>query len=335
MNQATNLKSIWFVYDGECPLCQTAATALRIKQDYGTLHLVNARTPEGNKLIQEINARGYDLDEGMVIYDGEHFYHGKDALRFMAKYAANTGLFNLINKSLFWSNHLATTTYPWMRGVRNQLLRKNKVSRIDNLNLKKEPIFKSIFGDSWYLLPPVMHKHYANRPYTKDVTLVEGTMDITCAGPIKLFAPLLRLVGSIPPHSESNVAVSVHFESEMDTKAFRFIRFFHFKNHKPYRFQSHMLQIKNNEVIEIMRFGLAWRMQYIWEDDRVKLKHKGYVLKLFDYWLPLPLTLLFGATNAEEIAVDDNIFDMCVQITHPWWGQVYEYKGRFEIKAMP
>lgn len=40
-----------------------------------------------------------------------------------------------------------------------------------------EPIFKSIFGESWDFLSPVMKKHYANRPYTDDVTVVEGTLD--------------------------------------------------------------------------------------------------------------------------------------------------------------
>jgi len=36
-------KKIWFVYDGECPLCKTAALALKIKQEYGQLTLLNAR----------------------------------------------------------------------------------------------------------------------------------------------------------------------------------------------------------------------------------------------------------------------------------------------------
>ena len=34
---------------------------------------------------------------------------------------------------------------------------------------------------------------------------------------------------------------------------------------------------------------------------------------------------------AEEIAVDDNTFHMNTHISHPWWGKVYEYKGRFKI----
>ena len=93
-----------------------------------------------------------------------------------------------------------------------------------------------------------------------------------------------------------------------------------------------MIQTNNNEVVEIMPFRLGWRMSYLWEGGRVKLKHKGYVLCFFGCFIPLPITFLLGEGNAEETAVDDNTFDMFVTITHPWWGVIYEYKGRFKVK---
>ena len=196
----------------------------------------------------------------------------------------------------------------------------------------KGSIFKSIFGNAWDDLPPVMHKHYANRPYTKECNTVDGVLDVMCAGPIKFLAPLFWFMGGIPPLSENAVPVVVSFESDEHTKAFHFNRTFHFKNRKPYSFRSRMIQITGNEVVEVMRFGLGWRMNYVWEDNCVRLKHKGYVLELFGRFIPLPLTLLMGEGNAEEVAVDENTFDMVVQITHPWWGKIYEYKGRFEVR---
>lgn len=195
-----------------------------------------------------------------------------------------------------------------------------------------EPIFKSIFGNTWDELPSVMHKHYANRPYTRDKATVEGVLDVMCAGPIKLFAPLFWLLGGIPPHNEKNVPVTVHFESEPETRAFQFNRLFHFKTRKPYSFHSSMNQVKGNEVIEIMRFGLGWRMNYLWEDGKVILRHKGYVCSLFGHFFPLPLTLLMGKGHAGEIAVNEDTFDMFFHITHPWWGQIYGYKGQFTVK---
>ena len=197
--------------------------------------------------------------------------------------------------------------------------------------LPSEPIFKDIFGTSWQDLPPVMHKHYLNRPYTDDVNTVEGVLDVMCAGPIKVLSPLFWLMGGIPPQNEKNVPVTVRFESNPDTKEFHFNRTFHFKERKPYQFQSKMIQTSGNELIEIMRFGFGWRMNYFWEDNRVKLKHKGYVFKIFSRYIPIPLTFLMGEGNAEETAIDDDNFNMQVNITHPWWGKMYEYKGHFKV----
>ncbi len=198
--------------------------------------------------------------------------------------------------------------------------------------MSNEPIFKSIFGKDWDQLPPVMHKHYANRPYSNDVTIVEGTLDVMCAGPIKILAFLFWLMRGIPPYNEKNVPVTVSFGSDGNSKFFHFNRVFHFKTRKPYCFKSRMIQVKDNEVIEVMSSRLGWRMNYVWEDERIKLKHKGYVLYLLGQFIPLPLTFLIGEGNAEEVAVDENVFAMIVTIRHPWLGKIYEYKGRFEVK---
>ncbi len=52
----------------------------------------------------------------------------------------------------------------------------------------------------------------------------------------------------------------------------------------------------------------------------------GRVFRIFR-----PLLHLLGEGNAEEIAVDNDTFDMHVDISHPWWGKIYEYQGQFRI----
>ncbi len=332
INHSNEHRTLYFIYDGDCPLCKNAALALRIKEDYGKLSLLNAREEKDHPLIQQVNKRQLDLDEGMIIYDEPSFYHGKDALRFMAKYSDSKGFFNRTNKALFWSDSIAKILYPWMRGIRNRLVKHKNISRIDNLNFKNEPIFKNIFGVDWDKLPEVLRKHYLNRPYTNDITVVNGVLDLKCSGPIKMLSPIFWLLRGIPPHTENDVAVTVNFESDKNTRAFYFNRLFHFKNRKPYYFKSKMIQNKGNEVIEIMRFGLGWKMNYLWEDGKVKLKHRGYIIHFLGHYLSVPLTFLIGKGHAEEVAIDDSTFEMFVNITHPWWGKIYEYKGHFTIK---
>ncbi len=197
--------------------------------------------------------------------------------------------------------------------------------------MTSEAIFKSVFGAAWDDLPPVIRKHYLNRPYSNDRVTVTGTLDTYCAGPIKAFRWLFWKMGGIPPHTEKDVEVIVHFDSDPQTRAFHFNRIFKFKTVAYYAFRSRMLQIKGNDVVEFMRFGVGWRMAYCWEDQRVKLKHRGYVLHLAGRIIPVPLTWALGEGYAEEIALDDESFDMFVHIVHPWWGKIYEYKGRFKV----
>lgn len=330
---AVHWEGVWFVYDGDCPVCTYAARALKIRERFGSLHLLNARESKEHPLIAEVNRQSLDLDEGMVIYRDGHFYHGDSALRFMAHHGEPKGLFNYFNKSLFWSASLAKLVYPSMRGTRNLLLRMRKVSRIDNLNKKGQPIFKGIFGEAWEDLPPVMRRHYANRSYSDDRVTVEGYLDVMCRGPIRILSPLFLLFRLIPPYNENNVPVTVDYESAKDTREFHFNRTFHFANNSPYRFRSRMIQVAGNEVVELMHFGIGWRMNYLWQDGKVILQHKGYLLNLFGLFIPLPLTALLGAGHAEETAVGDETFDMFVEIRHPWWGKIYGYSGRFRISG--
>ena len=125
---------VYFVYDGDCPVCQYAAHALRIREAVGRLQLVNAREQEGHPILSEVNARRYDLDEGMVIKFGERFYHGADALGIMALLGSRAGWFNRMNALLFRSKTIARLLYPPMRSGRNLLLRMKGISKIGNLD---------------------------------------------------------------------------------------------------------------------------------------------------------------------------------------------------------
>jgi len=124
---------VYFIYDGECPICNYAAHTFRIKQAVGELHLINAREEKLHPLIQEVNKKGLDLDEGMVLFYQGSFYHGQDALHLMGLLGSNNGWFNRINAFLFQSKPVAELCYPAMRGMRNALLRARGIAKINNL----------------------------------------------------------------------------------------------------------------------------------------------------------------------------------------------------------
>ena len=175
--------------------------------------------------------------------------------------------------------------------------------------------------------------HYANRPYSDDVYTVAGMLDIKCGWIMSLLKPLLMLLRGVPPISEREVPVSVRFESRPDTADFHFNRTFRFKGREPYVFHSRMVHRGGHLVDEVMPFGVVWRSHYSWQKDRVVLAHRGYGLRLFGKTIPVPLGLLMGKGHAEEIATSDTSYRMHVQMTHPLFGVMYDYKGSFQIET--
>ncbi len=313
-------------------MCAYAAQALRIKESYGTLHMLDARNNPYHPLLHRLAAAQIDLDEGMVIYDQNVFHHGPDALTFMALHGSHYGWFNRVNAALFASKTRARMLYPVLRAVRNMLVRIKGVGRLDNLNKAALPVFAPIFGKDWDTLPAVMRKHYANRPYTDDLAVAKGTLTITASRLGRALFPLFRLLGMLVAREGKNVSTTVRFITTHDSNAFHFDRQMTFDDGQGYRFHSLMRPEGGNAVTEVMRCQLGWRMRYVWNGSKVLLLHRGYALNLFGWLVPLPLTFIIGRGYAEETPIDDDSFSMMTEIRHPLWGQIYSYRGTFTMQ---
>jgi len=196
---------------------------------------------------------------------------------------------------------------------------------------ENQPIFRSIFGDAWDSLPTVMHKHYANHPYSNDVVKVQGEMDVEFGWLVKLLSPFLRIAGALVPYQGRDIPVVVNFRSEPDSIAYCLDRTFNFPDKKPYIFYSRMVQIKNGVIVEFMKYGIGWKHRYSFNGEKVILEHLGYVWKIGSITIPVPVGLFLGRGHAEEEAINDDSFRMEMIITHPLFGKMYVYRGVFEV----
>jgi predicted DCC family thiol-disulfide oxidoreductase YuxK len=129
-----NKDKIWFVYDGECPICQMGASLYKVRASVGELITVDARSEHDHWLMDKIKSAELDLDEGMVIHFRNKLYHGDGALRIMAELGSGEGVYNRTNEALFRSAMLARLIYPLLRGARNLALRLRGISKIGNLD---------------------------------------------------------------------------------------------------------------------------------------------------------------------------------------------------------
>ncbi len=324
---------LWFAYDGDCPVCNYAAHALRIRRDVGRLYLVDARTQPDHPVVREINTEGLDHDTGMVLKFRGVLYHGDDALHMMALLGSRKGWFNRTNVILFRSKFRTRLCYPPMRLARNVLLQITGVDKLRNLRRSLstgKPIFQPVFGPDWHRLPAVMKCHYAVRPFTDDKVTVEGTLDVRIAPWLQ---PLLRMTGVLVSQSGNGVPVSVTFSSGRDSRAFHIDRTFRFPG-RVERFRSRMEPTGGNELIEFMRFGLGWKTAYVWNGRQVELQHRGYVWRIWGVTLPVPLSVLLGKGEAEEEVVSVNTFRMHTHVRHFLFGTVFEYGGEFTVREI-
>ncbi|MFK7903014.1 MAG: DCC1-like thiol-disulfide oxidoreductase family protein [Nitratireductor sp.] len=126
-------EKIWFVYDGECPICQMGADLYKLRQSVGELITVDARMQKDHPVMIQINQAQLNLDQGMVVKYKGALYQGEDALYLMAKLGAEEGWFNRVNNTLYKSKFLVKVSYPFMKSARNMALKFKGADKIRNL----------------------------------------------------------------------------------------------------------------------------------------------------------------------------------------------------------
>jgi len=127
-------EEILLVYDRECPACNVYCQVVKIRESVGVLRIVDAR--ENSEVLHEITAEGLDIDQGVVLKMGDQLYYGSDAIHTLALIGSRSGILNRINYWVFRSKTISSILYPFLRSLRNLLLKILGKSKINNLEIK-------------------------------------------------------------------------------------------------------------------------------------------------------------------------------------------------------
>jgi len=130
---------IVIVYDKQCPACDYYCNLVRIRETVGNLVLQDAR--DGGSIVEEITARGWDIDQGMVVKVGTELYYGSEAIHVLSLMSTNQGIFNRVAYWSFRSKSVSKVLYPFLRFFRNLLLKLLGKTKINNLKLKENDRF--------------------------------------------------------------------------------------------------------------------------------------------------------------------------------------------------
>jgi predicted DCC family thiol-disulfide oxidoreductase YuxK len=133
------MTDIFLVYDKQCPACHYYSHIVKIRDDVGTLILVNAR--DNNAIMHEITDKGWNMDQGMVLKVGRALYYGADAIHILSMMSSQSDWFNRCHYWVFRSKTSARFLYPILKGLRNMLLKFLGVTKINNLGLENNHTF--------------------------------------------------------------------------------------------------------------------------------------------------------------------------------------------------
>lgn len=195
-----------------------------------------------------------------------------------------------------------------------------------------QPVFKHILGNQWDELGEVIRKHYFLRPFSNDHICVTGIMgEINHSFLAKLLIPFGRLFGALVPYKGRKIPIEVYYHTKNENGNIYWDRVFMFPGKRPYHFRSFMQHAKNNEVVEYVRFGVGMRLKVTAEQGALVFRNGGYIWRVANISIPIPLRLILGTAYVEERPIDSTKFSMKMELEHPLFGMLFQYRGEFSL----
>lgn len=109
------------LYDGECPVCSNYVDFLQFKEEVGEVVLMDCRAHPD--IVSEARARGYDLNDGMILVLNGQLFYGDKAVQKIAQSSNRQGFFNRLQSTVFQYDAAAKAFYPVLVIGRKALLK--------------------------------------------------------------------------------------------------------------------------------------------------------------------------------------------------------------------
>ncbi len=203
------------------------------------------------------------------------------------------------------------------------------------LEEKQQPVIKKALGDNWEKLANVIKRHYDITPGKSSNMLINGVMDEVYHSSIaKLFILPGRIFGALVPYKGNNIPTEVrNWTTSDNNKAMFWYRTLTFPGKPPVIFESRMEHIKDDEIIEYVRYGMGIRMKVSVKDSALIFNSIGYVWKLGRIKIPIPTWAILGNAAIIEKAISDDQFFIDFQIIHPLFGRTFAYSGVYRCNG--
>ncbi len=198
---------------------------------------------------------------------------------------------------------------------------------------RNQAVIKRALGESWEKLDDIVKRHYEMTPGESSGIVVRGVMDeVYHSALAKLFLIPGRFFGALVPYRGRNIPTEVHnWTTDKNSRAMFWHRTLHFPNRPPLIFASRMEHVRNNEIIEYVRYGLGIRMQMSVDAGALVFKSKSYVWRIGGISIPIPTWVILGDAEIIEKAAANDRFYIHFEMNHPLLGKTFSYSGYFYI----
>ncbi|MBI5889121.1 MAG: DUF4166 domain-containing protein [Nitrosomonadales bacterium] len=184
-------------------------------------------------------------------------------------------------------------------------------------------LMQNALGADWDKLPPALQAHYR-----LGKTIDNGHMDIEYPRFMQPYLSVLHLMGALIDRGGQQVPTVVEKTVVGERQHWR--RTITYPDGNAVFFNSFWVSADGNQMIEYVNPVLGLQMAVHVEDGKLHYQGVRFVVKLGRLLLPIPEWMVLGHTTIVEEAVDETHFAMDFRLTHPLFGQLFRYAGRFE-----
>lgn len=187
-------------------------------------------------------------------------------------------------------------------------------------------LMQQALGADWDKLPPALQAHYRFGT-TTDI----GRMDIEYPRFMQPFLSLLRVFGVLVNRRGQQVSTVVEKSVAGERQYWR--RTITYQDRRVIYFDSFWISASHGQVIEFVNPVLGLQMAPYVTGGRLHYRGVRLVVKLGSILLPIPEWMALGHTTIVEEAMDESHFVMDFRLTHPLFGQLFRYSGKFEAAS--
>lgn len=188
--------------------------------------------------------------------------------------------------------------------------------------MNQHNIMKLALAEQWSMLPATLQAHYQDND-----NVDTGTLDIEYPGWMQAFLNVLYLFGALLNKKGCDIPSRVEKTMQGDEQYWR--RTITLQEGKQARFNSRWVYAGKNRLIEYVNTFIGLCMSVQVKDNRLYYQGEYFVIRLAGLTIPVPEWLLLGHTTIVEQQVDAKHFSMDFRLTHPLFGEIYRYSGKF------